>query len=314
MEELISRGHEVIALVRSRERALSLPEGAKYIIGDINDFSVEELGKGAIDYVFHLAAVTDITPHSRGDSSAIWQVNVEGTRNITRIAGQIKAKRFVHFSTIDVYGKKIAGYADESHDLSPDTLYAETKIAAERMVHEEFFEKENETRATILRLAAVYGPNMKGNYPRLVKALKERRFIPIGKGDNRRALIYERDVARAAILVANNPLAAGKIYNVSDGGLYTVNEIIAVMCNALKRRPPALYIPDALAMWSAWVADRLSSRLGIQVHLAEAVEKYTADIPVKADKIREELGFYPEYDLRAGWQETIGVWESKGFL
>jgi len=66
-------------------------------------------------------------------------------------------------------------------------------------------------------MAAIYGPRMKGNYPRLVKALSRGIFIPVGKGDNRRTLVHEEDAVRAAVLAAQHPRAAGRVYNVSDG-------------------------------------------------------------------------------------------------
>ena len=43
-----------------------------------------------------------------------------------------------------------------------------------------------------LRLGAVYGSRIKGNYERLTHALARNRFIPIGNGLNRRTLIYDK--------------------------------------------------------------------------------------------------------------------------
>ena len=67
----------------------------------------------------------------------------------------------------------------------------------------------------MLRLGAVYGSRIKGNYERLVRSLVRGRFIPVGYGANRRTLVYDKDVARAAVLAAIHDAAAGKIYNVS---------------------------------------------------------------------------------------------------
>jgi len=81
----------------------------------------------------------------------------------------------------------------------------------------------------------VYGARVKGNYRRLLRSLVRDRFIPIGDGMNRRTLIHDRDVGKAAVLVMNAPAAAGHVYNVSDGQIHTLNEIIGTMCNCSGR-------------------------------------------------------------------------------
>jgi len=35
------------------------------------------------------------------------------------------------------------------------------------------------------------------------------------------------------------------------------------------------------------------------------LDKYTEDIAVEGQRIQEELGFAPEYDLDVGWRETV---------
>jgi len=90
---------------------------------------------------------------------------------------------------------------------------------------------------TVLRFAAIYGSRIKGNYPSRTsgRTVARRRFISIGDGRNRRTLIYDRDVAKAALLAVQHPNAAGKVYNVSDGHFRTLKEIINAICQALGR-------------------------------------------------------------------------------
>jgi len=75
---------------------------------------------------------------------------------------------------------------------------------------------------TVLRLGAVYGSRIKGNYERLTHALARHRFIPIGSGLNRRTLVYDKDVGRTDALAVSHPAAAGKIFNVSDGRFHSM--------------------------------------------------------------------------------------------
>lgn len=41
------------------------------------------------------------------------------------------------------------------------------------------------------------------------------------------------------------------------------------------------------------------------------MDKYTEDIAVDVSLIQQELGFMPQYDLKAGWEETIREMKGK---
>src|SRR5206468_7099629 len=120
--------------------------------------------------------------------------------------------RVVLLSTIAVYGSQPRGLLDEDFPTRPDTLYGESKVEAERIA---IGARTGDGRplSTVLRSAAVYGPRVKGNYQRLVRALARRRFVPIGPGDNLRTLVFEDDLASATVLAAQHAAAAGRIYN-----------------------------------------------------------------------------------------------------
>jgi nucleoside-diphosphate-sugar epimerase len=62
------------------------------------------------------------------------------------------------------------------------------------------------------------------------------------------------------------------------------------------------------------LADRLSSLAGKPLYLKDSFEKYSADVAVKSDLIKRELGYKPEYDLKRGWQETVEEWVKNGFI
>lgn len=78
----------------------------------------------------------------------------------------------------------------------PDTLYGATKLAAEALVLAAQ-RHDGVALGVVLRLAAVYGARVKGNYQRLLDAVARGCFVPLGHGGNRRTLVYDRDVAAA---------------------------------------------------------------------------------------------------------------------
>ena len=137
-------------------------------------------------------------------------------------------------------------------------------------------------------------------------------FIPIGNGLNRRTLVYDKDVGRAAALAVSHPAAAGRVFTVTDGGFHTLNEIIESICSALGRKPPWLSLPVGPARTLIGLIEKGSHAIGIKPPVTKAIiDKYTEDIAVDGRLIQKELGFVPRYDLKTGWEETIREMQGK---
>jgi UDP-glucose 4-epimerase len=279
-------------------------ESVEAVIGDISDRQAVGRVVAGAKTVFHLAAKLHVPNPTEQMRAEYERVNVEGTRAIVEAAQAAGVQRVVLFSTISVYGPTGSEPVDEDSAPNPDTIYAKTKLQAEEIALAAR-NAAGQPLATVLRLSAVYGPRMKGNYVTLANAMAKGRFVPVGDGNNLRTLVYVHDVVRAAILAAEHPLAAGRIYNVSDGTVHSLNEILAAMAAALGRRPPRFHVPVELARVAAATADRLLTIQGRPPRLASAVDKFVESAAVRAHRIQEELGFRPVYDLERGWWETI---------
>ena len=193
---------------------------------------------------------------------------------------------------------------DESAPARPNTIYAETKLRAEEIALSAK-NAHGEPLATVLRMAAIYGPRMKGNYVSLVNALARVRFLPVGDGTNLRTLVYVDDAVRAAVLAAQSPDAVGRIYNVTDGTVHSLKEIMAAICEALGKSPPRLYVPTGAARTAARAVDSALALGGRSTRFAPAVNKFVESVAVRSDRIQRELDFRPEFDLRKGWKATI---------
>ncbi len=189
-------------------------------------------------------------------------------------------KRVVLFSTIAVYGPSDGRVLNEMSPTHPDTFYAQTKLSAEQIVLNARG-ADGQPLGTVLRLGAVYGSRIKGNYERLTHALARHRFIPIGNGLNRRTLVYDKDVGRAAALAVSHPAAAGRVFNVTDGEFHTLNDIILAICQALGRKPPCLSLPIGPVRFAAGIVEDLVRLVSRQAQISRAtIEKYTEDIAV----------------------------------
>ena len=258
------------------------------------------------DGVIHMAALLHIVDPGPELEAKYRAVNVEGTRVVTDAAVAAGVERLVFFSTIAVYGSGRDDVLTEESPARPDTLYGETKLAAEKIVLAAR-KGDGQALGTVLRMGAIYGAGIKGNYLRLANAMERGRFVAVGQGKNRRSLVYDRDAAAAAVLALTQPAAAGEIFNVTDGAFHALNEIVGAIAGALGRKPPRLRLP----VWPVRVAARmLDPVLGVvmkrPLKLSAAVGKYLEEIVVSGEKIGRELGFVAGYGLERGWRECLG--------
>jgi UDP-glucose 4-epimerase len=290
------------------------PDGVDARMGDITDPAVVGAAVQGVQGVIHMAALLHIVNPPPELQKTYERINVEGTAAVVEAARHAGALRLVFFSTIAVYGASAGHVLTEDSPSRPDSFYAQTKLDAEGIVIAAK-QPDGTPLGTVLRLGAVYGARIKGNYQRLLHAISRSRFLPIGRGDNRRTLVYDRDVARAALLALEHPAAVGRIFNVSDGKLHTLNDIISAICRALDRKPPRLSLPVGPVRLAAGIAEDAAGFMGFSPPITRAaIDKYTEDVAVDSRRIQEELGFKPLYDLAAGWKATVQEMRQAGSL
>jgi UDP-glucose 4-epimerase len=290
------------------------PQSVEVLIGDVTDQVAIQSAIRGVDAVVHMAALLHIVNPPPELREKYERVNVGGTATVVEAAIKAGVKRVVLFSTIAVYGPSDGCVLNEMSPTHPDTFYAQTKCAAEQIVLNARG-ADGQPLGTVLRLGAVYGSRIKGNYERLTHALAHHRFIPVGNGLNRRTLVYDKDVGRTAVLAVSLPAAAGRIFNVTDGEFHPLNEIIESICFALGRKPPRFSLPSGIIRSVAGATEGGYHIFGLRSPITpEMIDKYTEDIAVNGRLIQKELGFLPQYDLQTGWEETIKEMREGGVL
>lgn len=250
------------------------------------------------DCVLHLAARLHTNDPAGARRDEYERVNVEGTR---RLVDAVRpSARFVFFSTVDVYGPTPVGtQATETTAPNPRSMYGDTKLRAEQFVLQH-------PGGLVLRLGAVYGSSVKANYARLVHALARHRYIQVGPGTNVRSLIFERDVAQAAWLAAGPDRLPSRIYNLTDGRLHTVNDIVSAISAALGRQPPRWSLPAPPVRAAAATLDALFRAAGRRSPVTpQMIDKLQENVAVSGQRFLEEASFRPGWDLASGWTAAL---------
>lgn len=301
---LLEKGYAVRVLVRGENGRF--PPTVETITGDITDPTAVHRAVTGCQLVFHLAAKLHLNPaEAAAVESAYYRVNVDGTQHIVEAAAAANVERLIFFSTINVYGTTTPPHVfDESTTPHPETIYAQTKLTAEHIALS-LCSPTGEPKTVILRLASVYGANMKGNYVQILRWVSNGLFIPVGQGQNRRTLIFDQDLAHAALLAAEHPQAPGQIYNVADGQLHTLQNILEAIYQAVNRKPYRFTLPLWPLRTGLLLLEKTAALLGLHSPLGPFIlDKLTEDMAVCSQKIQRELGFAPQYNLANGWQFT----------
>ena len=302
---LLARGHRTRALARTMPARGLLPPGAEVVADDGLD--QEKLGsaRAGVDLAIHLAGLAHVVEPSAGTQERMFEVNTVGTENVVKVAARAGVRRLVLASTISVNSTARGETASQDLPERPRSAYAASKLAAEAVVIAAR-RQDGALLGVVLRLAAVYGPRMKGNYLKLVWASAQRRFVPVGRGVDRRSLENQEAPAEALELAATHPAAAGAVFNVTDGCRHTTDAIIKAVCAAAGRRSVRGWLPGGSVTLAAGSFDGAARRLGMTTpSLRESARRCTEDLAMDSSRIRRELGFRPRVEFGPDWETTI---------
>ena len=305
VQEGIRRNFKVVALTRSLAKAKGLKEmGAKVI--EINLSNLDKLEKLLIavqpDYFIHNAGVTKLTMNTNGD---YYRGNVDLTQGIvTALQNKVpNLKKLIFTSSLEAGGpgdakslrpKKI------SEPTEPITEYGKSKLLAEKCL-----QNQSAIPYIVLRPTAVYGSGDQGLTPyfNLVKAHIQPFFV---SDKQLVSFIYVKDLVRLYYDALVSPVR-GKVYFVSDGQVYTVNEFSNLVKKILDVWTIKVVIPKIILSGIATLSEGLFQTLGAKNFFSKERLLQVSELNWSCDisDTVQDFGFKPAYDLEKGLRETI---------
>jgi nucleoside-diphosphate-sugar epimerase len=215
--------------------------------------------------VIHCAGLAHVKVEDRVSRDALHRINVDGTARMAKVCSTLGIQRFVQASTIAVYDwgtGQLRVARDETGRVGPSTAYGATKLEAERVAEQSGLD------VRIVRLATVFGTGDKANFSRLAKAIRRRRFVIPGHGDQRKSCIDVDSAARTLIAIAGMPEPSHRLVNVAFPEAPTLAEIsqtLAGVCGV----PSPPHMPESLLRVAAWCGSRAAS-LGLPAPLTSS--------------------------------------------
>ncbi|HYP14992.1 MAG TPA: NAD-dependent epimerase/dehydratase family protein, partial [Bryobacteraceae bacterium] len=307
VRRLVANGHQVRALVRGNADAVRVgAPGAQIVTADLLDpGSIRSAVQGA-DIVCHCAAKLP----ANASPEELWKVNVGGTANLVDMCVAERMARLVFISTDSVYADSVTPPTEDS-PLDPSHVYEgnypHSKIEGERLVLEAW--KSQGLPVSIIRPCLIYGPDPSAGTDHLGQWATKRLHPLIGGGRCRISTVFVTDAAAAVELVAESPIAAGRIYNVTDGQPLSKREILDHIAEVTGRPKTYVTLPGKpLYAFSRLVH---SVTAGTAPTLAQSFDPQRvmfslSDHVLNIDRITKELGYVPRVDFREGLKLTLG--------
>jgi nucleoside-diphosphate-sugar epimerase len=258
--------------------------------------------------VFHAAGVV----HPRRVRE-LYDINVDGTRNILNAAVASRTKRFIFVSSNSPAGlNESAGrLMTEDDPPRPYLNYGLSKLQAEWVINDAFRAGKIET--AIARPCWFYGPNQPARQTKFFRMIKAGRPIVVGLGGNLRSLSYVDNTVQGLLLLEAVEKAAGRTYWITDRRPYSFIEILETVAKVLDVSIRPRYLPT---FWSdvARLVDSLVQMAGLYQQEIHVAGELAASIAVSIDAARRDLGYDPEVELEEGMRRSIDWCRQHGQL
>jgi len=215
--------------------------------------------------------------------------NVLGSLNVIHHAAVHGVRRLVYISTGGAgYGEPQYLPCDEDHPIRPMSAYGISKLTVEHYLR--LYNLERGLDYAVIRPGNVFGPRQDERGEAGVCAIftglmrAGERPVIYGDGANTRDYVYVGDVVEAVWLAATRPEASRRVYNVGTGVETSTLEIFENLASLTGYRGKPDHAPEP-----------------------NEVKRICLD----CTRIKNELGWKPKLDLRAGLTRLVN-WSASG--
>lgn len=253
----------------------------KYI-GDICNYNFLEnvILEFQPNKVFHLAAYKERSPNIKSMSIAL-KVNLIGTLNLYQALLKVSSlESIVTLGTTDEYGESNPPFNESLKEI-PSSNYGFSKLCVTKL--SEFFNRNFKLPVVVLRPTIAYGPHQGQDMfiPSLIKTLLNNSKYKMTPGDQKRDFIFISDLIDAIIIVSNNIVYNGKIFNVGSGSPIKIKDV-------------AIYI-----------AKYLNKEKHLSLGAIPYRDREVMDYNISLDKIFKYSEWRPKVSLKKGLKLTI---------
>lgn len=287
-------------LVRAsvRQAGAQSPRAEQVAVGDINANTDWRATLHGVDTVVHCAARVHVMADAgTAESQARFnEVNVAGTRRLAEQAVAAGVRRIVFLSSVKVNGEATTSTPfSATSQPAPEDAYGRSKWAAEQVLRE--ISERQGIEIAVIRPPLVYGPGVKANFERLMRAVYKGMPLPFGAVDNRRSMIYLGNLVDLIERCITHAGAAGGTFLASDADDLSTRRLIRLLAEAMGKSPRLISVPPLLMTTAARM-------LGKQ----DVSERVLGSLQVDIASTCDTLAWRPPYTPEAGIRDTALAW------
>jgi len=307
VRKLRDRGDEVVALVRSPDKALELERiGCELVQGDLTDAQAIRPGADGADAVVHGAAIYKVgIPSSQREG--MYDTNVRGTERVLDAAIEAGVPKIVYVSTVNVFGNTNGQIVDESYKRSVAdngflSYYDQTKYEAHQVALDRIAKG---APIVIVQPGGVYGPGDHSEIGNMIGQFRSGRMPMVPFPDLGFNLVHVDDVAGGCILALEKG-EIGQSY-VLGGEIATMRGMLEKVAQIDDKKPPGRALPTGVIKAIAPAGPVVGKLMGLPPNVRELISA-SEDVTYWAsdDKAREQLGYVPR-DLETGLRQTLAA-------
>ncbi|MCL7413907.1 MAG: GDP-mannose 4,6-dehydratase [ANME-2 cluster archaeon] len=197
-------------------------DNLEIVTGDITRPETLDRITEGVDFVFHLAAISNVDYAIRNPVKT-YDVNVRGILNLLEEVRKNSVQKFIHISSSHVYGVPQYIPVDEKHPIAPREPYSASKAAAENIVFA--YSGAYGINTAILRPFNIYGPGQHESFliPSIIKQAYGNDVIEVGNLEPTRDFTYITDVVAGFLIIAES---GSGVYNIGSGVEVKVGDIV----------------------------------------------------------------------------------------
>lgn len=268
------------------------------ITGSITDPALlKQLAEKDYDTVINLVSLDHRA--SNGNPEIVSNVNVMPSWNFLNLAAQRGTiKKFIYFSTVQVYGRVEAGtVVSETHAVAPVNAYGLTHAMCEDICN--YYNRISEINCINVRLSNSYALPVfaDANCWWLIindlcrQAIESRKLYLLSDGRPQRDFINHVDLVRAITLLIEKNVITENTFNLCSGQTFTIMEIASLIRETyfqLVGTQLPIFTPDGECDV-------------VQQHTLPMEDKIIFD----RSRLSSELGFSPEVEIKRGIQVML---------
>ena len=232
--------------------------------------------------IIHLAGKAhDISNSS--DPEAYFKINRDLTIQLFDLFLKSNIRDFFYFSSVKAVADVVKEVLTEDVIPSPLTSYGQSKLMAEQYLLKQQLPMGK--RLFIIRPCMIHGPGNKGNLNLLYKVVENGIPWPLASFHNERSFLSVDNLSYLMNEMLNNENVKSGVYNFSDDGVLSTNELVTLISETLDKKPHLWKIPTTIIKTVVKVGDILPLPLN-----SERLKKLTESYIVSNNKIKNELG------------------------